>query len=167
MKKFSLKLSVLLLCFIVAMPFTSCNSDERDAEKIIGKWVCVSSYDHEYESCVWSGDTVDPVCQNWDEESVDDYKAEFINFNEDGTYQSSCAILGTGGHYDNGMYYGKWSVLDDSLYIDDVWFIDKLTKSKLKVVINAVSVHESICINDATGEGVCTYGDERIREFKK
>ncbi|MBR6310474.1 MAG: hypothetical protein IKR52_04670, partial [Paludibacteraceae bacterium] len=77
--KTGIKITSMLLCFVATISFLSCNSEERDAEKIIGKWVCVSSYDHEYESCVWSGDTVVPVCQNWDEESVDDYKAEFIN----------------------------------------------------------------------------------------
>lgn len=112
--KTSFKNIALVLCFATVLVFTSCNSDESQREKIVGSWTCTYDYIEYYSD----------IRENR-------FKGDVIIFREDQT----CLTNGSRVLTDNPKIEPvAWSIIDDSLYIDGKkWYIEELTKNKLKV----------------------------------
>lgn len=115
------------------MPFTSCKSDERDSEKIVGTWTCVSDSRHHWgQHCDLNGRNGEEHQIPFDDYDEDLYKGEIVTFKEDGTFTSSASyslLLVS--------YGGTWAIIDNQLFIDGsyvVWDIEQLSNSKLKLM---------------------------------
>ena len=157
---------VAILLFAVSMSLMSCNSDERNAEKIVGTWTCVSSYDHEWET--WQTYSQ----SSWNKESSDDYKSAVVVFKEDGTVETPSYSYGLFHEYigkgekDRNTY--DWSILDDTLYIESFysWYIETLTNNKLVI---SIEYEKTGPVYNYTVEGsdICTQGEKHTREFKR
>lgn len=154
---------VAILLFAVSMSLMSCNSDERNAEKIVGTWTCVSSYDH-----YWSILPTHPEYSS-EYEYTDKRKSDVAVFKEDGTVETTSynLLVYSVSKDEKDRYTYDWSILDDTLYIESFysWHIETLTKNKLvisreyeKTYMTNISAYEYASV---------TEGEKRIREFKR
>ena len=159
---------VAILLFAVSMSLMSCNSDERNAEKIVGTWTCVSSYDH-----FWRIIPTHPEYSS-DYENTDERKSDVAVFKEDGTVETTSDKLLE--YYvskdEKDRYTYDWSILDDTLYIGRnnygkySWHIETLTKNKLVISreYEETSLEDVVSANENAS---VTKGEKRIREFKR
>lgn len=158
---------VAILLFAVSMSLMSCNSDERNSEKIVGTWTCVSSYDH-----YWSILPTHPEYSS-EYEYTDKRKSDVAVFKEDGTVETpSYNLLEYSVSKDEkDRYTYDWSILDDTLYIGRnnygkySWHIETLTKNKL--VISREYEKTWMEYLGESGYASVTDGEKRIREFKR
>lgn len=156
---------VAILLFAVSMSLMSCNSDERNAEKIVGTWTCVSSYDH-----YWSILSTLPE-YSIDDENTDKRKSDVAVFKEDGTVETTSGELLRYYVDEKDRYTYDWSILDDTLYIKRngydkySWHIETLTKNKLVISRE----YEETYMQDLGEYGYVstTKGEKKIREFKR
>ena len=157
---------VAILLFAVSMSLMSCNSDERNAEKIVGTWTCVSSYDHR-----WHILPTHPEYSS-DYENTDKRKSDVAVFKEDGTVETTSGELlrYSVSKDEKDRYTYDWSILDDTLYIGNgydkySWHIETLTKNKL--VISREYEKTWMEYLGESGYASVTDGEKRIREFKR